>query len=146
PCVSLLMPVRGPDDLPLLDATIASVRPQCYERWELLLACDERLQLEVARKSSEQGDDRVRLVFGTSAEPAAAFRAALNSARGELFGAIDPGDVLEPSALFELAYAFNRCPENDLVYSDEEVPAPSVNAEPGAPCEKPLFKPDWSPV
>jgi hypothetical protein len=52
---------------------------------------------------------------------------------------LEPGDVLKPTALYQLASVINQCPDLDVVYGDEE-----VSADDGTRVI-PFFKPAWSP-
>ncbi len=131
PVVSLLVPVQTPRELAGLPRTLDSVRAQAYPHWQLVIVCSGRLRAEAARLAGRHPDGRVRV----SADPRNGDprNAALRQAGGGLFAPLDAGDRLEPEALFELVYCFNRTPDADLVYSDEEVGG------------RPVFKPDWSP-
>jgi ADP-heptose:LPS heptosyltransferase len=140
PAVTLFMHLRAPEEVPLLRATLRSLRWQAYPHWSLAVLCEPQAHGHLQSKTSELGEEggRLRAVLvpaGAATVPAG----NLLGHNGELAGPIDPGDVLEPHALFEAVYAFNRQPEADLVYSDED----TIGADNGRKC--PFFKPDPSP-
>lgn len=117
--------------------TLNSLLDQSYPHWEWLLVTEERERLwaaDVAR------DPRVRLIAVDPAmSPAARINRALAGARGEFAGLLDHGDLLDPSALFEMAQAARPDDAADVLYSDEDrVSAAGVRFQP-------TFKPDWSP-
>jgi len=107
-------------------ASLRSLRDQVYEHWSAcVLAEPDALSDELRALAAT--DPRVRIVgaggdrFGSA----------------DVVGPLDPGDRLEPHALFELALALQD--EPDVVYSDED----RID-ERGVPFD-PWFKPDWSP-
>ncbi len=138
PAIALCTCVERPEDLPLLRATIRSLRRQVYPCWELVVACGpeqhERLLEEVP--ALREDGRRVRAVV-LPAEDLAAGLPWPDTA--EWIGPISPGDVLEPDALVEVLRELERRPETDLVYSDED----AIGDDNGRSC--PVFKPDWSP-
>ncbi|MGH2692266.1 MAG: glycosyltransferase family 2 protein, partial [Actinomycetota bacterium] len=107
PLLSVVMPSGDPEGDPMR-GTIASVRSQTYDRWELCVA--------------------------SGAEDAAA------SARGDYVAFLDPGDLLAPFALYEIAGALERDPELDVLYSDRDTISEETNVR-----TDPLFTPEWSP-
>jgi ADP-heptose:LPS heptosyltransferase len=141
PRVSLVLVLQSEADLRPLRATVQSLRAQAYPHWELCLACDEKLHAACAPQIADilGPDGRVRLEIEDLADSAAARNFLVRLASGDLLGLIDPGDVLEPHALFEFVYRWHRHPEYDLLYCDEDIIA-DLDAR-----TAPLFKPDWSP-
>jgi ADP-heptose:LPS heptosyltransferase len=140
PRVSLVLLLRSDADLRLLRATLQSLRAQAYPDWELCLACAATLHRACGQQIAqllEQGQ-RIRLEIDDLSDTAAARNFLVRIASGELVGLIDPGDVLEAHALFEIVYQWNRCPECDLIYSDEDVLS-DLNVR-----SAPTFKQDWS--
>jgi GT2 family glycosyltransferase len=128
PGFTLVVDVRGSRSEGLA-ATLQSLRDQVYETWNarVLVAepADDAILTELHALAAEDarivvvaaGDDR----FGTA----------------DVVGRLDPGDRLEPNALFELALALQD--GADVVYSDED-----RLDDRGVPGD-PWFKPDWSP-
>ena len=86
------------------------------------------------------GDPRARIV---SVDPETTdierLNLALAAARGEFVALIDDGDLLSPSALFEMAKAAAASAGVDVLYSDEDHLDDSGNRV------RPFFKPEWSP-
>ena len=72
--------------------TVASVRAQVYDGWELLVAGENLTRLE----------------------------AATEVARGEMVAVADPGAELAPHALLEMAEKLALRPDADLLTSDED--------------------------
>ncbi len=120
---------------------IESLQRQSYPRWEWILVAPEDARRHVQKIAARvDGDARLTTLFvapGTGR--ADAWNAALKAARGEFSVLLDPGDVLGPSALYEVARMLEQAPDTDLVYSDEDRISRS-----GAR-HTPLLKPDWSP-
>lgn len=141
PLVSLALVLKRPGDTALLAATVRSLEAQAYEHWELRIAATTaagRADGEQALKGLKP-DPRISFEAAEATDAAAAANRLLRAGAGELFGLLDAGDVLEPDALFEVVYHFNRHPDCQLVYSDEDVLAA------GHARSNPFFKPDWSP-
>ena len=109
-------------------ATLRSLRDQVYEGWSArVLVADADDARDGELRAFAAADARVRIVgpggdrFGSA----------------DVVAPLDPGDRLEPHALFELALALQDDP--DVVYSDED----RIDDR-GVPFD-PWFKPDWSP-
>jgi GT2 family glycosyltransferase len=110
-----------------LHATIESLRTQLYERWRARIVVDaDHRDVVLEHLAAYAGDERIVVTLAPIEDE-------------EFVGALRPGDLLEPHALFELALALNRQPELDAIYTDED-----VLDERGRP-SAPYFKPDWSP-
>jgi GT2 family glycosyltransferase len=142
PIISLVVPVDNtPEDW--LRMMADSVMAQTYGRWELCLAEGTSTAPHVRPFLDRlaERDPRVK-VSRLNENPGTAGRsnAALALATGEFIGLLDPGDVLTPSALFEVVRALSAAPDTDLIYSDED----RVD-ETGEGRWDPFFKPDWSP-
>ena len=123
----VLVDARGGRDG--LTATLRSLQDQLYVRWSarILTPAAEEGQPETPIEDWLSGDERVTVV----------------PPGGDWFGAddfiipLEPGDRLEPHALFECALAAQ---ENvDVVYSDED------RLDGQGVASSPWFKPDWSP-
>jgi GT2 family glycosyltransferase len=109
-------------------ATLRSLRDQVYENWSACVLTggpDEPASDELRALALD--DPRVRIVDA----------AADRFGTADVVAPVDPGDRLEPHALFELALALQD--GSDVVYSDED----RID-ERGVPFD-PWFKPDWSP-
>lgn len=141
PLLSVLMPVFRPD-LTLLEAAIASVRDQTYDRWELVIADDGTgsAVLAAALAAAAGADPRIRvLVSPVNQGIAAATNRALAAAGGEFVLLLDQDDLLAPQAMHAIADAIVRHPDADMIYSDEDKIGPDGRRF------GPFFKPDWSP-
>lgn len=141
PLVSILLPVYNPD-LELLDAAIASVRRQIYDRWELCIADDASTDSDV-RPFLEQtaaNEPRIKLTFReNNGHIAACSNSALALATGDWCALLDQDDLLTEDALAQFALELDRHPAAGLVYSDEDkIDAAGLRSDP-------FFKPDWNP-
>jgi glycosyltransferase involved in cell wall biosynthesis len=140
PRFSVLTPVHDPPP-DVLAETIASVRAQRFEDWELCLvddgSSDPAVREMMARAAAE--DPRIRLLRREQAGGiSAATNAALEMASGEYVALLDHDDVLVPEALAAVEETLHDHPATDMLYSDEE-----LLDETG-----PLYifaKPHWSP-
>jgi ADP-heptose:LPS heptosyltransferase len=136
PRVSLAIVLDDARHIAHLETTIRSLASQAYADWQLLIACDHQLRDQVTAQVRQVAprDGRIQLIVGDLAD---ARQACLSAATGELFGFLDPGDLLSADALFELVYHLNRHPDDVVVYSDEDTlhsfDTPAV----------PFLKPDW---
>jgi glycosyltransferase involved in cell wall biosynthesis len=140
PKISLIMPVYNPPVGFLRDA-IESVRAQIYPNWELCIADDASTDKEVQRVIREYaaGDQRIKTAFlGSNSGICGASNAALELATGEWVGLFDHDDVLDPSALFEVARQIRHSPNAKLIYSDED------KIDEQGSHYGPYFKPDWN--
>jgi GT2 family glycosyltransferase len=122
PVVSVIVPVYNtrPE---WLDAMVASVRAQAYERWELCLADDHSPARHVrpALNSLAATDDRIRVAFREkNGRIAAASNTALGLAGGEYVALLDHDDVLRPQALHRVVELLQQDRGLDLVYTDED--------------------------
>jgi GT2 family glycosyltransferase len=139
PLVSLITPVYNTDPR-WLRACLESVRRQAYPRWELCICDDASTAPETRAVLDACTDPQIKIVrLDRNSHISAASNAALSLAAGELVGLLDHDDELTPDALFEVVSQFNRAPDTDIVYSDED----KLDADGGL--SDPYFKPDWSP-
>ncbi len=142
PLFSVLVPVYKVPSA-VLEATIASVRNQSWQDWELCIAyadldnhhnwalleriAMEDLRLKVHRLGENGGISRNS-------------NAALRFACGRFIALLDHDDELTPWALHDMATRIAAVPDADFLYSDTD----SINAS-GTLRLNPLFKPAWSP-
>jgi GT2 family glycosyltransferase/glycosyltransferase involved in cell wall biosynthesis len=140
PLLSLVVPVSKTGRR-ALGATLDSVREQTYENWELCIADASGVAATTRYLYALAGKDpRIRYKAVTDGGISKTSNAALGCATGEFVIFLDPGDLLAPFALFELAALLNRNSEVDVIYSDHDYFVNSSNVR-----VNPLFKPDWSP-
>ncbi len=141
PAISIVMPVYNPDPAELT-AAIESVLDQSYRNWELCAVDDGSADSE-PRKILERfarQDSRIKVISESRRGGiSAACNAGLRMAAGEYICFLDHDDTLARHALAYVCEALERCPDADLLYSDED----KIDQQ-GARYE-PFFKPDWSP-
>jgi GT2 family glycosyltransferase len=142
PTFSLLLAVD--DASPgLVAATVDAIRGQSYDRWELWLSPGSPDDGEIHDIIERLGrsDPRITVAPRTGGGGLAAFaNAVLPQAAGAFIAITDPGDLLSPLALFEIARVLADAPDTDLLYVDED----KLDGTTGLRWD-PLFKPDWSP-
>jgi GT2 family glycosyltransferase len=141
PLISILLPaVRAPGKA--LERAIVSVRQQLYPVWELCICGGDGSTSPAGPALEAYVLQDTRIKVGTAAAPAtlsAALRSALQVARGEFVGLLEPDGELSPDALFRVVELLQHSPDADFIYSDED----RLDAI-GQRCD-PFFKPDWSP-
>lgn len=141
PLISILMPVYNTRPAEL-KAAIQSVIDQSYGNWELCIAddCSPKAEIREMLETFASQDNRIKLTFQTERGGISkACNAAWALATGEYVCFLDHDDTLVPNALAYICETLDRCPEADLIYSDED----KIDAK-GKRFE-PFFKPDWSP-
>jgi GT2 family glycosyltransferase len=135
PCISVLVLLDGAEVR--VDAVIATLVAQSYERWEACLAISSTARARLGRDLDAicLRDPRIRFCE-SAAVPT--WPDALRLATGDYIAFLEPGDELAPDALLELVKRLNESGA-DIVYSDEDWIAENGRRE------DPLFKPDWGP-
>lgn len=126
----------------MLRATLASVRAQHFEDWQLCLVDDgsTRAHVRPMLDAAAAADPRVTVVYRPeSGGIVAASNDALAGARGEFVAFLDHDDELHPGALKAVDDAIRRHPDVDYLYTDED----KINEE-GVRYD-PFLKPAWSP-
>lgn len=141
PLFSIVTPVfNTPVDV--LRATIASVRAQTIDDWELVLVDDcstDPAVLPLLREAAA-ADPRIRVVAReTNGHIVAASNDGLDAARGTFIALLDHDDALVPEALEHVRRVVLAEPEVDYIYSDED----KIDDD-GAVFEE-FRKPAWSP-
>jgi GT2 family glycosyltransferase len=122
PLVSVLVPVHDPPPY-MLDETVASVRAQTYDRWELCLVDDGSQNPEIiaALQRHAASDPRIRLArHDTARGISAATNTATDIATGRYIALLDHDDTLTPDALQHVAARIASDPTLDMLYSDED--------------------------
>jgi GT2 family glycosyltransferase len=137
--ISIVMPVHDPEAA-WLEAAIASVRGQFYDKWELLIVDDASASAAVAEVLARAaGDGRIEVVrLQRQSGISAATNAGLARAGGDYITFLDHDDVLAPHALAAVACEIAAQPSLDLVFSDEDQLVRGRRAAP-------YFKPGWNP-
>lgn len=124
--ISVLLPVYNVEPR-WLRAAIDSVLAQSYPHLELCIADDASPRPELAPllRDYARRDPRVKLTLRpTNGHIAAASNSALELATGEFIALLDHDDLLPPYALELVARELARCPQADLIYSDEDKVGP----------------------
>jgi O-antigen biosynthesis protein len=128
PRVHLLMHLGGATEQALAD-TVASVREQLYERWQLTIINDVEMH-DVTRAAWARrmctADSRVCLGTSAPALPPTAWQAALT-----------PGDVWRPHALLLLMEGALARPNAQMIYADNDIGDAHHR-------HSPAFKCDWN--
>lgn len=140
PLVSIVMPVYKPEAEHLLRA-IESVQAQVYPHWELCI-CDDASPGTRTRELLERQaalEPRIRLVFhDRNQHISRATNSAIRLAQGELIAFLDHDDELRPHALLCAVQAFDRQPDAQVLYSDED------KIDESGRRFDPYFKPDFN--
>lgn len=141
PLFSVVMPVYK-TPLPLLEQTIASVRNQRFEDWELCI-CDDGSKdpaLLETLEAHRATDSRVKLRINEHNQGiSGATNDAMELVTGRFVVLLDHDDELTPDALEEFAWVLEDRPGVDAIYSDQD----KID-ENGNEIDR-FYKPDWSP-
>lgn len=141
PVISILIPTFNTAEK-WLRLVIESVRQQLYPHWELCIADDASDEPHVRKiiEAYAGKDQRIKPVFRTSnGHISEATNSALELATGDFIALVDHDDELTEDALYHVALEINRCPDANLIYSDED----KIDAE--GKLSNPYFKSDWNP-
>ena len=141
PLLSVVIPVYNvPPEY--LRACLSSVFAQSYPYWELCI-CDDCSTSEATIRVLEEvrGSSPAIKIIRSSVNGgiAAATNNAVHIATGDFIVFLDNDDLLEPTALEEVARAASGNPTVDVIYSDEI----KIDAD-GKQIDH-FYKPDWSP-
>src|SRR5438552_2197239 len=142
PTISVVVAVPAEGMAQLRD-TLASVCAQTYPHWELCLAYSAAATTDVEKVLTRLAPPKHqvrRAAVGADASKWKARVVAAELAAAEYHAVLDPGDVLAPHALYEVARLLEEDPDADVVYTDED-----KLAERGRLRRAPTLKPDWSP-
>jgi GT2 family glycosyltransferase len=141
PLFSIVTPVYN-TPVDVLRATIASVRAQTVDDWELVLVDDCSTDpgvLDVLRTAAAS-DPRVRVVErATNGHIVAASNDGVDAARGTFIALLDHDDALVPDALEHVRRVIEAEDDVDYIYTDED----KIDDH-GAVFEE-FKKPAWSP-
>jgi O-antigen biosynthesis protein len=141
PLISVAMPVYETPPA-LLREAFDSILAQLYPHWELCIADDASPSPHVAEILADYAsrDSRFRFIRReTKGGISAAANTALTLAIGELIALMDPEDMLSERALYEVAVEWNRHPDAEIIYSDED------RIDESGRRHNPYFKTDWNP-
>ena len=141
PLLSIVVPVYRPSPW-FFEECVLSVIAQTYRNWELCL-CDDGSgdpELTRAMQAFAARDGRIKvLALEENGGISRATNRALDEAGGEFVVFVDHDDLVEASALGEIAKVVMSDDDADVIYTDEDkldgVDRPY----------HPHFKPDWDP-
>ena len=141
PLLSIVVPVYRPSHW-YFEECVLSVIDQTYRNWELCLCDDGSDDAELTQMMEDFAarDPRVKaLALEENGGISRATNRALDEAGGEFVVLLDHDDLLEPTALAEVAKVALTVPDADVIYTDEDkldgVDRPY----------QPHFKPEWDP-
>ncbi|MBV9976388.1 MAG: glycosyltransferase family 2 protein [Hyphomicrobiales bacterium] len=138
PKFSLIIAAHGTIDA--LSKTIASVREQIYDDWELFIpsrTADGHAGDLLS--APETIDARIKAARFPGEDVSNVLKAAVEASPGHFAALLHAGDILAPHALASMADAVNRHSDADIFYSDEDK-IDSLGRR-----YEPWFKPDWNP-
>jgi glycosyltransferase involved in cell wall biosynthesis/GT2 family glycosyltransferase len=141
PRISIITPVYNTEPEIFL-RTAKSVLNQKYQNWEWVLANASAENHEIHASVEEFAKGDARIVHISLSENGGISRntnVALAASKGEFVALLDHDDVLDDSALWEVAAVLQKQPELDIIYTDED------KIDNGGHRHTPFFKPDWSP-
>jgi GT2 family glycosyltransferase len=141
PLLSIVVPVYRPSYW-YFEECVLSVLNQTYRNWELCLCDDGSDDSELTQMMQDFAarDPRVKaLALSENGGISRATNRALEEAAGEFVVLLDHDDLLEPTALAEIAKVALSVSDSDVIYTDEDkldgVDRPY----------QPHFKPEWDP-
>jgi len=127
----------------VLQETVQSVLSQSYSNWEWVIVDDGSQDEELSKylSSLARKEKGIQVVLSKNNEGISeAQNKALEKVKGEWMVVLDHDDLLERTALMEIALCVDSNPGVDLIYTDEDkVGEDGVRSAP-------FFKPDWSPA
>jgi len=138
PLISIVMPVFNPPAA-ILRESISSVIDQKYEKWELCVVdTSTKNDIKFVLKEFEN-DPKIKIKFSKNEGISKNTNLAITMAKGNFIGFLDHDDVLESSALLEVAKIIENDEKIDIIYSDND------KITEGGKQFNPLRKPGWSP-
>ena len=131
PKISVILPVRDGQTKAAAE-TLESIRHQTVANWEVLMVSEKKLKKE---------DEKVRgIAVEADADLGARMEAGRKQGKGDWLLFMEPGDILEPGAFYQICQKINRETKVKLIYSDSD----KIDFETHTIFE-PQFKPDDSP-
>lgn len=139
PLISVVVPAYNTKQR-YIDELVYSVMAQTYTNWELVLvdaSTDDQCRA-VIKKLAER-DARIRLIPVENKGISGNTNSGIQEAAGDYVAFCDHDDLLDPSALQEVALAIHK-QNADVVYTDEDKVTDNSEIY-----YDPHFKPNWSP-
>lgn len=131
PKISVILPVRDGQTKAAAE-TLESIRHQTVANWEVLMVSEKKLKKE---------DEKVRgIAVEADADLGAHMEAGRKQGKGDWLLFMEPGDILESGAFYQICQKINLETEVKLIYSDSD----KIDSETHTIFE-PQFKPDDSP-
>jgi GT2 family glycosyltransferase len=141
PLISICVPVYEPK-AGWLEAAVASVSAQTYDRLELCLVDDGSTDPAVGALLDRLAAEEPRVRVARRSDNggiSAATNDALTLAAGEFVAFLDQDDLLAPQALHRVVSHLQDHPDTDLYYCDEDL------LDGNGRRRDPYLKPGWSP-
>ena len=118
-----------------LQHTINSLKNQSYQNWSVLLfSRDLANQISLPPQINEIS----KISISKSKGKFLKFYNEIMNSEYDLIGFLEPGNLLDSSALSQFVLKFNKNKEYDILYSDNDIVEDGIR-------QNPFFKPDWSP-
>lgn len=142
-CFSIVVPVYNPP-IKFLKACVESVFAQNYSNWQLVLVNDAstcpKVNEYLARLGEEYTDDKLQVIFCTRNQHiSVASNKGIEQCCGEFVLFLDHDDLFAPQALNEFAISLADNPQQELIYSDEDLMTEKGNRV------TPHYKSQWNP-
>lgn len=138
--ITMLLPVKEKKKEQIqVKNTMKSILAQTMENWELILICKNEKDAEKWTQADKKG--RIRICPAQiEAEEELWYEAGRKKANGDYLLLMQPGDLLEPDACYQIVSELNSHPEEKIIYSDSDKIDPERQEY-----FDPQFKPDDSP-
>ena len=118
-----------------LQHTINSLKNQSYQNWSILLfSTDLDNQISLPPQIKENS----KISISKSKGKFLKFYKEVIDGKYDLIGFLEPGNLLDSSALSQFVLKFNKNKEYDILYSDNDIVEDGIR-------QNPFFKPDWCP-
>ncbi|NCC99946.1 MAG: glycosyltransferase [Bacteroidia bacterium] len=139
PLISIIVPAYNTKQR-YIDELVYSVVAQTYTQWELVLV-NASTDAERSSALHELGvrDSRIRVIETENMGISGNTNIGIENANGEYIAFSDHDDVLDPSALQEVATTISQ-QDADVIYTDEDKITDNSEIY-----YDPHFKPDWNP-
>jgi len=131
----------GAQDTARYGETLASLKAQRSERWELVIVLDERSPVKVreAIASEASSDPRIKVVTCVStASKAERLSAGIDDLATDFVGFLPVGDRLTPDAVASFLAFSGANPSAKVIFCDHD------EIDDGGRRHSPHFKPDWN--
>ncbi len=139
PLITIIVPVYNVD-VKWMEIAVESITSQVYTNWELLLIDDKSTSEPLIEYLASLEHPQIKVHWSEeNGNISKATNIGVGLAKGEYILFMDNDDKLDITALYEVAFALNKNPDAEVLYSDED----KINTKEDR--SAPVFKPDWSP-